>query len=57
MTEWNVKPANFAAHVLNPIRAITDSGRWKENPNKTVIRLSIGRFAIFCLPSPTLRRR
>lgn len=39
---WSVKPSRAATSTTNPIRELVDSGKYKPNPNKDLIPLSIG---------------
>ncbi|GAM19912.1 hypothetical protein SAMD00019534_030870, partial [Acytostelium subglobosum LB1] len=44
---WNVVVSDAANNTTNPIRAIVDTGRYKPNPEKVVIPLSIGDPCVF----------
>ncbi|KYQ96801.1 tyrosine transaminase [Tieghemostelium lacteum] len=45
--EWNIKPTIAANNTTNPIRAIVDNGKYKPNPSKSLIPLSIGDPCVF----------
>ncbi|XP_028666005.1 tyrosine aminotransferase isoform X2 [Erpetoichthys calabaricus] len=40
--KWNIKASEMSNKTFNPIRAIVDSMKIEPNPNKSMIRLSIG---------------
>lgn len=41
--KWNLKPSRMAQSVLNPIRQIVDGMTIAPNPDKELIKLTIGR--------------
>lgn len=50
ISQWNITPSQMAKNTVNPIRQIVDGMTITPNPNKELIRLTIG----LC-PSPSLR--
>ncbi|XP_028666003.1 tyrosine aminotransferase isoform X1 [Erpetoichthys calabaricus] len=45
--KWNIKASEMSNKTFNPIRAIVDSMKIEPNPNKSMIRLSIGDPTVF----------
>eukprot|EP01133_Synstelium_polycarpum_P014185 gene14185-16725_t len=47
MAQWNIVASDAANNTTNPIRAIVDTGKYKPNPAKALIPLSIGDPCVF----------
>lgn len=47
MSEWNVQVSKQASRTNNPIRSLVDQMKIEPNPDKEVIKLSLGDFFIF----------
>ncbi|EGG20996.1 tyrosine transaminase [Cavenderia fasciculata] len=47
MSGWNIQASVAAKSTTNPIRAIVDTGKYKPNPEKALIPLSIGDPCVF----------
>eukprot|EP01108_Squamamoeba_japonica_P003791 TRINITY_DN3037_c0_g1_i1.p2 TRINITY_DN3037_c0_g1~~TRINITY_DN3037_c0_g1_i1.p2 ORF type:complete len:415 (-),score=224.52 TRINITY_DN3037_c0_g1_i1:30-1274(-) len=55
MSEWNVSASQASLRTVNPIRALVDSLNIKPNPDKSVLKLSLGDPTVFGnLPYPKL---
>ena len=47
--KWNLQPSEMAKNVVNPIRQIVDGMKITPNPDKELIRLTIGELLYIIL--------